>query len=126
MARSGGKILVVEDEPLLRDLALEMLSDTGYSLYEASSADEALVILRQHNHEICLVFTDVNMAGSIDGLGLAQVISTSWPDIAILITSGRGAPRRDELPSGAVFTPKPWRRSTLLEQVQAVCAPQTR
>lgn len=122
MAATSHKILVVEDEPVLRSLAMEMLADTGHELYEAESGDRALDILREHSQEICLVFTDVNMAGEIDGLALAQRIEASWPWIAILITSGRGAPAREEMPQRALFTPKPWRRSTIMQRVQETCA----
>jgi two-component system, response regulator PdtaR len=121
MDRSGRKVLVVEDEPILRSLAVEILADGGYEPLEAGSGEEALEILRERWPEVCLVFTDVNMAGEIDGLRLAQVVASSWPSISILITSGRGAPRQEEMPSNASFTPKPWRRSMLVDRVEEVC-----
>lgn len=121
MTQSDRKILVVEDEPVLRAIAIDMLSDTGFGIFEAGSGDEALAILGEHATETCLLFTDVNMPGSIDGLRLAQVVSKCWPWVTILITSGRGAPPRDEMPAGATFMQKPWRRATLIEQVEAAC-----
>ena len=119
---TGHHILVVEDEPLIRSLAVELLSDTGYCLLEASSADEALDILARQAADICLLFTDVNMAGSIDGLALAKIVAASWPWIGILITSGRDQPPRQELPPRTHFAAKPWRQATLLKQVEETCA----
>lgn len=121
MPHQADKVLVVEDEPLLRDLAVEMLADTGRSSFQAGSAAEAMAILIDHAPEICILFTDVNMAGAVDGLGLAKTVGVSWPWISILITSGRAAPPRDEMPNRAQFIPKPWRHEKLLGLVSNIC-----
>ena len=126
MHHQADKVLVVEDEPLLRDLAVEMLADTGRASFQAGSAAEAMAILTDHAPEICILFTDVNMAGAVDGLALAKAVGVSWPWISILITSGRAAPPRDEMPSRARFIPKPWRQDRLLDLVGDICPPSGR
>lgn len=74
-------VLVVEDEALIRLDAVHMIEDAGYEVVEAANADEAIRILEQHR-EIHVVFTDVNMPGSMDGLKLAHAIRNRWPHIA--------------------------------------------
>lgn len=80
-------VLVVDDEPALRFPIAEMLRDAGITVLEAASADEALDILSQ-NAGIGLVFSDVRMPGSMDGLGLAEAIEARGAGIAVLLTSG--------------------------------------
>src|ERR1700733_13275044 len=87
-------ILIVEDEPLIRMGVVSQLEDAGFLIYEARNADEAICRLEEHA-EIRLVFTDINMPGSIDGLRLAHYARGRWPPVKIIVTSGQ-EPRRHE------------------------------
>jgi CheY-like chemotaxis protein len=100
-------VLVVEDEPLIRMGTVSLIADAGFAVYEANSADEAIRMLELHE-EIRLVFTDVNMPGSMDGLKLAHYVRRRWPPVKIIVTSGRLNVCGENLPSGAVFVGKPY------------------
>ncbi|MFK0333044.1 response regulator [Rhizobium sp. NPDC090275] len=99
-------VLVVEDEPfILLDVA-ESISEAGFKVIEAFNADRALQIIEQ-GQKVDAIFTDINMPGDIDGLGLATVVRARWPEIGVVITSGKV---RDVtgLPAEAVFLEKPY------------------
>jgi two-component system, response regulator PdtaR len=100
-------VLVVEDESLLRTAAADMIEDAGFEVVQAGSADEAIEILEQRP-DIHVVFTDIQMPGSMDGLKLAKFVRGRWPPIKIIATSGRFIPREGDLPEGGVFLPKPY------------------
>ncbi|QQN74726.1 response regulator [Croceicoccus sp. YJ47] len=99
-------ILVVEDDPLQRLGMIDLVEDAGYGAVEARDADEAVIILEQRE-DIRVVFTDVDMPGSMDGLRLAAAIRKRWPPIEIIVTSGGHKPALDVLPVRAEFIPKP-------------------
>jgi CheY-like chemotaxis protein len=100
-------VLVVEDEPLLRWNAVAAIEEAGFDVVEAENAIEAISIL-ETRLDIRVVFTDVQMPGSMDGLRLAHLISTRWPPIRIIATSGRFRLREDDLPQGGRHLPKPY------------------
>jgi CheY-like chemotaxis protein len=100
-------VLVVEDDPLLRMNAVSMIEGAGFEAVEAASADEAIAILEAHPN-IHVIFTDVQMPGSMDGLKLARFVRDRWPPIKIVATSGRIRIGQDDLPMGSVFVPKPY------------------
>ena len=110
------RILLVEDEPLIRLDARAMLETAGYEVVEAASADEALRLLAAPAKFEAIV-TDIDMPGSIDGLELARTIDGHRPEIAIVIMSGKWLPRREELPLKAAFVTKPFSQSVLLQRV---------
>lgn len=94
MVVSAGKppvILVVEDEALVRLVVVEYLASAGYSVLEAGHAAAAIDTLTDHSIDV--VFSDVQMPGSMDGYGLAEWIETNLPDVAVLLTSGRSFDR---------------------------------
>jgi CheY-like chemotaxis protein len=101
------RILVVEDEPLLRMSAVDHFIDAGYDVVEAATADEALLLLEKHE-DFASVFTDVQMPGRLDGVDLATVVSARWPEIRIIVTSGAQAPARRPLPPHIIFMAKPY------------------
>lgn len=103
---TAATVLVVEDQVLIRNSAVQIVEDQGYLALQAGSGDEAMSVLRAHP-EIDVLFTDVVMAGSLDGLGLAANTHTSYPKIAIVVTSGT-ADRTSQLPEGATFICKPY------------------
>lgn len=108
--------LIVEDEPLVRVFATEVLQDAGYRVFEACDAQDALTILEERR-DIQVVMTDIEMPGDMDGLALAGAIHERWPETVILVNSGRLRPDADELPDGAGFIAKPYRVGELLRQL---------
>ena len=110
MAQTGRKrpvVLVVEDELLIRMDAVDMLRGAGFDVIEAVNADEAIMIL-EGGSTIDVVFTDIQMPGSMDGLKLAQAVRGRWPPIKIIATSGHVHVSETELPEGGRFLPKPY------------------
>jgi CheY-like chemotaxis protein len=100
-------VLIVEDEFLLRMEAVDMIAAAGFEVVEAADADQAIGIL-EYRRDITVVFTDIQMPGSMDGLKLAQAIRGRWPPIKIVATSGRANIREPDLPEGGRFLPKPY------------------
>jgi len=105
---SSPSVLVVEDEPLIRLNAVDMVEAAGFQAIGASTADEALHVLELRD-DIRAVFTDVHMPGSMDGLALIHLVAGRWPSIAALVTSGKVDLAPADLPRGARFFAKPWR-----------------
>jgi two-component system, response regulator PdtaR len=108
MVRSSPVILIVEDEFLLRIDSAEMIESAGFEVIQAADADEAIAILAARS-DVQVVFTDIQMPGSMDGLKLARFVRNRWPPIKIVATSGFVRIEADDLPAGSVFLPKPYR-----------------
>jgi CheY-like chemotaxis protein len=100
-------VLIVEDEPLIRIGAVKFTEDAGFEVIEAASADEAIRILECRG-DIRVVFTDIHMPGSMDGLKLAHAVRNRWPPIKIIVTSGRDMITEHDLPEGGRFFAKPY------------------
>lgn len=100
-------VLVVEDESLVRMHLVGMLEGAGFQTLEASSAAAAIAILEQHD-EIRVVFTDIQMPGTMDGIALAHCVRKRWPPTIIIVCSGKITPTTDELPEDVAFLPKPF------------------
>jgi CheY-like chemotaxis protein len=98
-------ILIVEDEYLVRDVLEQQLANAGYEVVAAGNADAAITIL-ENRDDIHLVFTDIDMPGSMDGLKLAACVRDRWPPVHIIITTGKARPA--EIPANALFIPKPY------------------
>jgi two-component system, response regulator PdtaR len=109
-------VLVVEDETLIRMNSVDMIRNLGFEVIEAIDADEAVYLLGSIPG-IEVVFTDIQMPGSMDGLLLAAVVKDRWPPVALLITSGKDRPSVAEMPTGAQFIPKPYSCFELGEQL---------
>jgi DNA-binding NtrC family response regulator len=109
-------ILVVEDEGPINLMTSEELRRAGHRVISAYSADQAIAILESRN-DIRLVFTDIDMPGSMDGLKLAAAVRDRWPPVQILITSGKHPVAA--LPEGMPFLPKPYRMDNLCRTVEA-------
>ena len=114
-------ILVVEDEPLLRLFASDMVEEAGFVVETAANATEAVAIL-EARPDIRIVFTDIDMPHGIDGMKLAACIRDRWPPIDIIIVSGKPFPMAAELPERAVFYPKPYLQSEILAQMLSMGA----
>ena len=102
----------------MRDCTAQALSDSGFNVLQAGNGPEALVVLE--GSEVDVMFTDINMPGDFDGLGLARRVHRRWPAIAIVITSGRGCP--DLGVEGARFVPKPYMPDTLARLIGEIVA----
>jgi len=118
----GAALLVVEDEPLVRAMAAEVFMDAGFRVFEACDANEALTILDGRD-DIGIVFTDIEMPGTMNGLALAAEVRSRWPDVGVLITSGRVLLASGMLPTGAVFIPKPYLPSEVVRLIEAIAPP---
>jgi len=100
-------VLIVEDDPLQRMLAVKLVEDTGFVALEASDADEAVALLESRT-DIALLLTGINMPGSMDGLTLAHAVRDRWPRIRILVVSGQVWRQQPDLPPNSRFLPKPY------------------
>jgi two-component system, response regulator PdtaR len=115
-------VLVVEDEPIIRMGAVDLVVSAGFDVVEASSADEAIRILEARS-DIRLVFTDVGLPGSMDGLKLAHYVRDRWPPTKLIVVCGHMAIDQSRLPIGTRFFPKPYRNSAVLETLLGLLPP---
>ncbi len=111
-------VLIVEDEPLVRLTGANLLAEAGFEVLEAGNADEALRIL-EATPEVRVVFSDVEMPGSLDGLGLARNICRRWPSIGIVLTSGHRI-RAETIPHEGKFLPKPYDGQVLVRHIEEI------
>jgi CheY-like chemotaxis protein len=110
-------VIVVEDETIVRmDIALS-LQDEGFTVLEASNADEAIRLLDTHP-EIRLMFTDIDMPGSMDGLKLAEAVRNRWPPVNIIVASGHRLLRDDLLPIEGKFFSKPYDHGRIISAMR--------
>lgn len=116
------KVLLVEDESLILMWVEEALIEAGYEVLTASNADQAIRILEQ-DRSITLVFTDIDMPGSMDGLKLAAAVRHRWPPVHIVIASGKRRPLAADLPERSVFLPKPYMADDVLAAFNEVARP---
>ncbi|WP_262027344.1 response regulator [Microvirga sp. Mcv34] len=112
-----GVILLVEDEPLVRLVAAEILMEAHFRVIEAADAEEALTVLKAEIG-IDVVLSDVEMPPGMTGFDLAWKVRRTWPWIGLVIASGREWPRENDLPPGAVFLGKPYSQAALLAHVR--------
>jgi CheY-like chemotaxis protein len=110
------RVLLVEDEWLIREMLADVLEEAGFATRQALSAPEALRLLRR-DPTVDLVVTDVEMPGVLDGIDLARRLATQRPDIGVLVVSGR---RPRALPLGARFLAKPFMPAELLQALGAM------
>jgi two-component sensor histidine kinase/FixJ family two-component response regulator len=111
------KVLVVEDEMMLRMRAVDIVEDAGFTPIEAVNADEALTILESRS-DIELLFTDIQMPGSMDGLKLAHAVHERWPSIKIILVSGKLTPTEAEKPANSRFFGKPLEVRQMIAEMQ--------
>src|SRR5258708_17024133 len=103
---SSTNVLVVEDEMVLRMRAVDIVEDAGFTAVEAVNADEALSILESRS-DISLLFSDIQMPGSMDGLKLAYAVHRRWPSIKIILVSGQLKLTDGDKPADSRFFGKP-------------------
>jgi CheY-like chemotaxis protein len=114
-------VLVVEDEPLVRMAAVDLVEEAGLEAIEAKNAEEAVRILETRT-DIRIVFTDIDMPGSMDGIKLAAAVRGRWPPIEIILTSGHYNIRDDEIPDRGVFIRKPYDPRKVIATLQRMAA----
>lgn len=110
-------ILIVEDEMLLRMRAVDMMEDAGFTPLEAVDADQAVAILESRS-DIALLFTDIQMPGSMDGLKLAHAVRDRWPPIKIILVSGKLQLTSIEMPTDSRFFRKPFEAKDVIAEIQ--------
>lgn len=114
-----GLVLVVEDEPMIRDFVCEILAEEGLDTKAVENADEAVEYLNAHGDKVALLLTDVRMPGTMDGIALANLVGEKWADIPIVVMSGHGTPGSDDIKPDVLFIAKPWTINQLLNGIQA-------
>jgi CheY-like chemotaxis protein len=118
-------VLVVDDDPLVRMYGVELVAESGFPTIEASSGDEALRILESRS-DVGVLFTDVEMPpAKMTGVQLAEIVHGRWPDIHLVVTSGRANLTDDDLPDDGRFIGKPYTPGDVAEVLQAVTHPAT-
>jgi two-component system, response regulator PdtaR len=108
-------VLIVEDEFLIAISASAVFERAGFDTVEASNADEAIAVLKER--DVDLIFTDIRMPGSMDGLRLARYVRDRWPPIKIMVTSGHHLIQNGDLPDGGVFLPKPYTDAAVIAAI---------
>jgi two-component system, response regulator PdtaR len=114
-------VLVVEDEHLIRMDTVASLEAEGFVVHEAANAAEAIRCLELHK-EIRLIFTDVNMPGTMDGVALAHYVRGRWPPVKIIVTSGFMKIQESDLPPGSLFVEKPYFSKNVAAKINALMA----
>jgi CheY-like chemotaxis protein len=109
-------VLLVEDEPLVRLTQVDILREAGFWVLEAADADEAFEMLRQRQ-DVSVVLTDVDMPGSLDGFEFARLVAQGWPEVGVMVISGKTLPDEGDLPPSAVFIAKPVYPDILVQQL---------
>jgi len=118
-------VLVVEDEVLIRMSIADSIEEAGFMVYEAANADQAIGMLELHQ-DIGVLFTDIDMPGSMDGLRLAAAVRHRWPPVKIIITSGHVKIRQEELPVDGRFFAKPYDSAKVISTVRSLVGPERR
>ena len=114
-------VLVVEDSALIRMSAVDLVLSAGYEALEAGDADEAICIMETRD-DIDLVFTDVQMPGTMDGIKLSHYIRGRWPPVKLIVASGAAVVGESMLPAGSRFFPKPYDDLTITEAMERLLA----
>ncbi|TBY51495.1 response regulator [Rhizobium leguminosarum] len=102
-------------------MAVELVEDAGFEAFEAGNASEAIVIL-ETTPGIRILFTDIDMPGSMDGLMLAAAVRDRWPPIQIIVVSGKQTPAAWDMPDRSVFFPKPYDTKKVTDQLHKMAA----
>jgi two-component system, response regulator PdtaR len=114
-------VLVVEDEPLIRMLAVDVLEEAGFEVIEASTADYAILVLDKRE-DIRVVFTDVDMPGRLNGFQLARHVQDHHHRVKVIIGSGKCRPGPDDVAPGTIFLQKPYPLETLVREVRQLAS----
>ena len=113
------RVLIVEDEALVRIVAATMLQDAGFDTLEADTAEDAIHLLEMHD-EVRVLFSDIQLPG-MDGLSLARTVHDRWPGIGLVLTSGGLDIQQAQIPDDGSFLPKPYDCDDMVEAVREQC-----
>ena len=113
------RILIIDDEPVLRELMCELLQDDRTTTIALETADAGIMFLEENPGSVDLVITDVRMPGVLTGFDLASKIRERWPHLPVIITSGYHDLKTQRTPDNSTFLPKPWVMSELLNMIDA-------
>lgn len=119
MKNGKAVVLVVEDSAIIRMAALELVMSAGYEALHASDADEAIRILEARD-DIDLVFTDVQMPGTMDGIKLSHYVRNCWPPIQLIVVSGATVVEESSLPAGSTFFSKPYHEHVIADAMASL------
>jgi CheY-like chemotaxis protein len=111
--------LIVEDDPLQMMMAADLVEESGFTPLRAGNADQAIEVLERRD-DICIVLTDVEMPGSMDGLKLAAVVRDRWPPIQLLVVSGNIVREKIDLPKASRFINKPYPPHQLISTLRSM------
>ena len=114
-------VLVVEDEEIIRLDAVDLVREAGFDAYEAANSDAAFRLLESHP-DIGILFTDVDIPGSMDGLTLARVARERRPPVMIIVASGKRVCGRADLPRDSAFFSKPYRTAQIVAKLEEMAA----
>jgi two-component system, response regulator PdtaR len=115
-------VLVAEDAELVRLVIVEALEDAGFEVIEVEHAEAALGVLQTDAARIHVLFTDIHMPGTMDGLALAHHTAKNWPQIALLLTSARPSRDQRSLPKESRFVAKPYRHAHVVRHIRELAA----
>jgi DNA-binding NtrC family response regulator len=110
--------LVVEDDEIQRSMVAELLEDVHMDVIQCESGEAAEQVLNRLGPSLCLMFTDVNLSGTMKGTELAVIASERFPKMSVIVTSGRECP---DLPPAAHFMPKPWHPADVVVEAERAC-----
>ncbi|RYB06005.1 response regulator [Lichenibacterium ramalinae] len=114
-------VLIVEDEPIVRMMVIDLFEDEGFEVLEAATGDQALTIFDERR-DVALLFTDVEMPGKVDGYALAHWVHANRPAVKTVIVSGRAMPNAGDMPEGATFVGKPYDHDDVMRRIQTMMA----
>ena len=112
---------MVEDNTIIRMGAFDLVLSAGYEALEACDADEAIRILEARS-DVDLVFTDVQMPGTMDGIKLSHYIRNRWPPVKLIVASGAAILEESSLPGGSRFFPKPYDEHAITDAIAGLLA----
>ena len=108
--------LVVEDDPMQREMICVLLEESNYNVIQCESAEAAELVLDKCSNTLALLITDVSLAGRMNGVELAHIATSRNPQLDVVVTSGRAL--QEPLPRGAKFWSKPWAALDVLREAE--------
>ncbi len=111
--------LVVEDDHAQRSLVSMLLEESDIKVIQCESAEAAVLVLNKIGGCLSILFTDVNLAGVMNGAELAAIAKKRFPNLKVIVTSGNPSPR---LPPNTLFLQKPWRALEIIRESRRLAA----
>jgi two-component system, cell cycle response regulator CpdR len=114
--RFRASALIVEDDVFQREMISMLLEESDYDVFQCDSGEDAEHVLAENGGALSLMMTDVNLAGPMDGVELAFIAKERFPELDVVVTSGR--PLVQSLPDGTKFWSKPWAPLDILREAE--------